>query len=103
MTAMVMVRAGNKQNAHIAIGMAAVAEMVTALAIQQITVLSITIGATAQPVISLQFDERLKEALGNALMTRVDGSNPSTYTRIKPLGGCMLEWIEPEIQTVVVH
>ena len=97
MTAMVMVRAGNQQNAHIAVGMAAVAEVVTALAIQQITVLSISIGATTQPVMSLQFDERLKEALGDGVAIKIQGQAAGTTTYIKHLGGCLLEWKQADV------
>ena len=97
MTAMVMVRAGNKQNAHIAVGMAAVVEVITALTIQKITVLSISIGATAQPVISLQFDRQLEEALGDGMAIKIQGQDAGTTTYIKHIGGCLLEWQQADV------
>ncbi len=97
MSAMVMVRAGNKQNSHVAVGMAAVAQVVTALAIQRITVLGINIGVASEPVISLQFDGHLREALGDGLAVKSLGRSQGMTSHIKRLGGCLLEWQQADV------
>lgn len=89
----------NKQNEFIAAGLTAVAQTLTALAIQGITILDINIGVSPMPAITVQYNARLAEAL----CLRAEDSATSGRTRAvmmaKPVGGCLLRWQ----QAVVVH
>jgi hypothetical protein len=97
MSKMVMVRAGDQQNVFVALGMSRVAEVVTALAIQHMTILGIVIGHDTKPKITLQFNAHLRETLGADMATATLCREAGLVTRCKEVGGCLLEWQEPDL------
>ncbi len=93
MSQMVMVRAGDQQNVFVATGMSKVAEVITALAIQHVTVLGIVIGESSEPVITVQYNQRLVEALGLEQLKPGVVQRPFSVDGSASLGGCTLRWV----------